>query len=71
MHKTDHTGRRKGRLVAIEPTDKRIEGKVVWRWQCDCGNIYENAYGKMGNTWSCRCLNAELIKNADQKQQLK
>jgi hypothetical protein len=27
-----------GRLIALEPTEKRSAGKTVWRCKCDCGN---------------------------------
>lgn len=31
-----------GSLVAIEPTEKRDSGRcVIWKCQCDCGNIVE------------------------------
>lgn len=36
---TDHTGKRYGKLVAIEPAaGERSNGGVVWRCRCDCGN---------------------------------
>lgn len=35
----DLTGQRFGRLVCIEPTEKRNkDGALIWRCQCDCGN---------------------------------
>lgn len=33
----DLRDRRFGRLVAIEPTEKRSRSRVVWRCKCDCG----------------------------------
>ena len=35
--KKDLTGRRFGNLTAIEPTEERQYGSVVWRCRCDCG----------------------------------
>jgi len=32
-------GERFGRLTVIEKTDKRKNGSIVWKCQCDCGNI--------------------------------
>ena len=37
---TDITGLRSGKLVALEPTKERYNGSVVWKCQCDCGNIH-------------------------------
>lgn len=53
----DLAGKRFGKLVAIEPTDERRNGSVVWRCRCDCGketfvlasNLVE------GGTQSCGC----------------
>lgn len=30
-------GVRSGKLLAIEPTDRRLNGEVLWRCSCDCG----------------------------------
>ena len=38
----DLRNQRFGSLVAIEPTEKRDSGRcVIWKCQCDCGNIVE------------------------------
>lgn len=38
----DISGERFGKIVAIEPTDKRADnGSVVWKCHCDCGNNAE------------------------------
>ena len=35
----DIRGQRFGKLIVIEPTDKRADGgSVVWKCHCDCGN---------------------------------
>lgn len=51
-------GQRFGKLVVLEITDKRINKNVVWKCQCDCGNIVEiNAVDlQRGHTKSCGCL---------------
>lgn len=56
------SGQRFGRLVAVEPTAKRSDRKVVWVFRCDCGKIVEIS-GKSvrnGNTRSCGCLHDDL-----------
>lgn len=60
--KEDITGQRFGKLVAIEPTDKRTPfssgASVIWKCRCDCGNICEvDTHSlKRGNTTSCGCI---------------
>lgn len=34
---TDIRGQRFGKLTAIEPTDQRKNGYVIWKCRCDCG----------------------------------
>lgn len=67
----DITGQRFGKLVAIEPTDKRVSSgsgsSVIWKCHCDCGNDCEvDVHSlKRGNTASCGCIiskGEELLK---------
>lgn len=50
-----------GRLTAVEPTDERRGGHVVWRCECACGGealaIASNL--RSGNTQSCGCWQKE------------
>lgn len=61
MRKLDLTGRRFGRLVAIEPTGERVNAKVVWRCKCDCGRETDVLTELLvhGKTRSCGCLQDE------------
>jgi len=54
----DLTGQQFGRLTAIEKTDKRKHGSVVWKCICECGNEHEVMSSNLvcGNTQSCGCL---------------
>ncbi len=57
------TGRRFGRLVAIEPLEERSpNGYVMWRCKCDCGNeaIVQSRYLVSGGTKSCGCYSKEI-----------
>ena len=61
-HVVDMTGRRYGRLVALEFShiDER-SGSAMWRFHCDCG-IEFTTYGmhvRSGKTRSCGCLRIE------------
>lgn len=53
-------GQRYGMLIALEKTDKRASGRIVWKCQCDCGNIayVTAAHLKNGSTKSCGCAGA-------------
>ena len=52
-------GQRFGKLVVIEQTKKRsLQKHVIWKCQCDCGNICEadGVYLRQGDILSCGCL---------------
>jgi ribosomal protein L13 len=53
----DRTGQRYGRLVALQATDQRRGGNVVWRCACDCGRVtfVRNNNLVSGRTRSCGC----------------
>lgn len=53
----DISGQKFGELTAIEPTDKRVDGKIVWRCVCSCGkDVFATARDlRSGNTKSCGC----------------
>lgn len=62
MKMMDRSGKRYGRLVALEPSEVRRyksgHTEVIWRCQCDCGNETNVSSGRLasGMTRSCGCL---------------
>ena len=58
----DLKGQRFGKLIAIEPTEKRAlhGGYVIYKCLCDCGNYVEvnSVELKSGHTNSCGCLSS-------------
>lgn len=55
-------GKRFGKLTVENRTDERINGSVVWKCKCDCGN-YKNIPTHLlqsGHTRSCGCLIREI-----------
>lgn len=59
----DLTGRKFGRLIALEATEKRDKkGSVVWICRCECGNTVEITADSLvhGNTISCGCRKQEI-----------
>ncbi len=56
-------GKRFGRLVVLEATDRRMSGDIVWKCKCDCGNITYvatcNLTAKRSFTASCGCMRKE------------
>jgi hypothetical protein len=66
----DLTGKRFGRLLVLEKTNKRsLSRNITWKCQCDCGNITEVLSNKLikGHTQSCGCLRkkVKIVKNKD------
>lgn len=59
----DITGKRFGRLVALEPI--RVNGALKWKLQCDCGNITTNTYNRLnsGVVRSCGCLQRDYMRS--------
>jgi hypothetical protein len=56
----DLTGRRFGRLTAVEPV-RLHNGNRGWRCRCDCGNEIVSVTSNLGgHTDSCGCLRREL-----------
>ena len=54
----DLTNMRFGKLIALEPTNKRARSSVIWKCICDCGNEVEVSSWNLrnGDTKSCGCL---------------
>lgn len=70
---TDYTGKRFGRLTALEPVENRQGGGVVWRCICDCGNevLVRGNYLADGSRWSCgACLPREKSRAMRYVQEL-
>jgi len=61
---TDITGKRFGRLVAIERVGSQHKSPL-WKCKCDCGNIIDVSLQKLntGDTKSCGCLKKDYYKN--------
>jgi hypothetical protein len=57
----DIVGQRFGRLVAVSQTSERRHRKVVWKCQCDCGNVAYHVSRDLlvGHVQSCGCFSAE------------
>lgn len=59
----DIRNQRFGRLLALEPTEERRNGGVVWKCLCDCGNIHYATAPLLnqGKVRSCGCLQKEVV----------
>lgn len=57
----DLTNQKFGRLTVLEPTDKRAGSSVIWKCQCECGNIcYKSSHSlRQNKAKSCGCLQKE------------
>lgn len=60
----DIAGQAFGRLIALEPTEMRKNGKIVWKCQCNCEEkticYVPITYLRSGQTTSCGCLKREI-----------
>jgi hypothetical protein len=58
----DLTGRRFGRLTAVQPVGRTAARQTQWRCRCDCGTerIVQSGHLMSGHTQSCGCLIKEL-----------
>ncbi len=62
----DISGRRFGKLTAIQPTEERsARGSAVWLCRCDCGKEVHAEAGQLlsGNRKSCGCLSRPPLKD--------
>lgn len=57
------TGKRFGRLTAIECVGRDVRGNSLWKCVCECGNtvIAHSQKLKAGKVKSCGCYNRDLI----------
>lgn len=60
-HSKQLLGKQFGRLTVIEETSKRKYGDIIWKCQCECGNIKEIMTRNLisGDTISCGCYHKE------------
>ncbi|SHK70381.1 hypothetical protein [Hespellia stercorisuis] len=49
------TGKRFGKLLVLEATELRKDGSVVWKCQCDCGNLYYQTARNLVRGFSTHC----------------
>lgn len=74
--KVEMVGRRFGRWVVIEETDKRTSnGAIMYKCLCDCGNtkVVDGTILRRGDSLSCGCYNHDIITkmgNAVYKEKL-
>ena len=59
----DLTNKQYGYLIALHPTDKRINGRVVWKCKCACGEECEVISSNLtsGRTKSCGCQQYKTV----------
>lgn len=61
--KIDLTGRVFGRLTVLEDIGRDIQRNVIWKCQCECGNMVAVSAPSLpsGRTQSCGCLHIDKI----------
>ena len=63
----DITNQRFGKLVALEPTDKRQNKSVIWKCKCDCGNIHYASQHNLKNGDVTRCNDCKIKSKGEEK----
>lgn len=60
----DISGMKFNRLTAMLPTGQRKQRRILWRCECECGNIVlaPASMLKNGNTKSCGCLQTDKAR---------
>lgn len=66
---TDLTGKKFGRLTALNRTESNKKGGAMWLCECECGEkVVANATNlRNGHTKSCGCFKAETSSKAHMK----
>ena len=69
----DRTGLRYGRLIVLERSFPNNQfNQVMWKCQCDCGNITITSGNNLqnGSTKSCGCLNTDTRRALGQSHRI-
>lgn len=63
----DLSQQRFGKLTALEPTDERDSGSVIWACRCDCGRTAKVSARNLtnGHTKSCGCLSGDPVSQGE------
>jgi len=58
-------GNKYGRLTAVSPDGKNKEGRTMWKWRCDCGNVISRVVKTIvgGHQISCGCYRLEKLRD--------
>lgn len=68
----DLSNQKFGKLLALKPTNKRLNGQVVWHCICDCGTEIDVRSWNLtsGKTKSCGCFRSETARKINSKNLL-
>ena len=72
MNRKDLTGKRFGRLTALEPTEMRRDGYRVWRCRCDCGGevLADTKRLARGTVTDCGCVPKQTSRQGSRAEDL-
>lgn len=67
----DMAGRKYARLEVLEYVGT-LSRHAMWKCRCDCGEIVQVSGSNIraGNTMSCRCYHAEVMKSTKRRKHL-
>lgn len=71
MKRVNIQNERFGMLTAIEPTDQRNFGNVIWKCRCDCGQITYRSTNYLDKDRMCSCGCYAEIQHQKQRRDIK
>lgn len=63
----DLTNQRFGKLIALEPTELRKHGSVVWKCKCDCGKIHFASSNALTQNQVSSCPECNIVSAGDER----
>lgn len=56
-----------GKLTVLEPTERRQNKSVVWKCQCDCGNIHYASTSNLQSGSVCQCSDCKTLSKGEDR----
>ena len=63
----DLTNQHFGKLIALEPTEKRQNKSIIWKCICDCGQIHYASANNLKSGNVTRCSNCSISSKGEEK----
>lgn len=61
------TGQKFGKLTAIEPTNQRQNRSIIWKCQCECGNLHYASVSNLKDGSVTRCSMCKISSKGEEE----